>query len=195
MTTIRARKRSGTPVTDEVMEEAIARGKRLYGSIRRAIAIRFNRLNRELQIDFEGGDSVSLSVQRSSALASLSEDQLSRLAVGFAGKGLYLDEVNLHVGIRSLIAECRPEATRVVTLQGIKDKSRVGLSIKQIREMYDRAGKQPVSTDSDAPKHPRRTPGQGEVYHGVRASLNFGRTPVSKGLSARPSAKKKMRPS
>lgn len=194
MTTIRARKRSGAPVTDEVLEEAIARGKRLYGSIRRAIAIHFDHLNRELKIDFEGGDSVRLSVQRSLELASLTDDQLSRLEVGFAGKGLHLDEANLHVGIQSLIAECRPEASGVVTLQGKKDKGRVGLSIKQIREMYDRAGKQSVSTDSDALKHRRWTPVQGEVYHGVRASLNFGRTPVSKGLLARLSAKKKMRP-
>lgn len=193
MITIRARKRSGRPVTDEVWEEAIARGKRLYGSIRRARAVRFEGLNRELQIDFEDGDSVRLPVQRSLELASLSDDQLSRLEVGFAGKGLYLDEADLHVGIQSLIAECRSEASGVVTLQGIKDKVRVGLNIKQIREMYDRAGKLSASTDADALKHRRWTLARGEVYHGVRASLNFGRTPVSKGLLSRPSAKKKMR--
>ena len=193
MTIIRARKRSGAPVTDEVLEEAIARGRRLYGSIRRAIAMRFDRLNRELQIDFEEGDSVRLSVQQSLELASLSDDQLSKLQVGFAGKGLYLDEANLHIGIQSLIAECRPEASGVVTLQGIKNKVEVGRRIKQIREM-DRVGKSSVSTDPDALKRRRWTPVQGEVYRGVRASLNFGRTPVSKGLLARPSAKKKMRP-
>lgn len=105
MEIIKARKRSGKPVTDEVLSEAIARGKKLYGTIPRATAVSFDSLKREIEITFEDQDPVRLLISQLKDLASLSDNQLSRLEVGFAGKGLYLEEADLHVSIEGLITE------------------------------------------------------------------------------------------
>lgn len=106
MEIINARKRSGKPVTDDVLQEAIERGKKLYGDIPKANAVRFLSKQREIEIDFENGNSVLLPIDKLKEFNNLSDDQLSQLIVGFAGKGLYLDEADLHVSIAGLIAEC-----------------------------------------------------------------------------------------
>lgn len=105
MEIIKARKRSGKPVTDKVFSEAIARGKKLYGNIPRATKVSFDSIKREIKITFENQDPVILLISQLKDLASLSDNQLSRLEVGFAGKGLYLEEADFHVSIQSLIAE------------------------------------------------------------------------------------------
>lgn len=104
MEIVKARKCSGKPVTDEVLEEAIARGKLLYGSIPRATAVIFDNLTREIKISFEDQDSVRLPINQLKEFASLTDNQLSQLKVGFAGKGLILDEADLHISIQGLIA-------------------------------------------------------------------------------------------
>ena len=106
MKIINAPKRYGKPVTDEVLQEAIERGKQLYGDIPKANGVRFLAKQREIEIDFENGNSVLLPIDKLKEFNNLSNDQLSRLLVGFAGKGLYLDEADLHVSINGLIAEC-----------------------------------------------------------------------------------------
>lgn len=105
MEIIKAHKRSGKPVTDKVFSEAIARGKELYGTIPRATKVSFDSIKREIKITFENQDPVILLISQLKDLASLSDNQLSRLEVGFAGKGLYLEEADLHVSIQSLITE------------------------------------------------------------------------------------------
>jgi hypothetical protein len=105
MKIVNARNVSGMPVTDEVFEQAVARGRKLYGSIPRATRVHFDSLKREIEIFFEGQDQVRLPISQLKGFASLSDNQLARLEVGFAGKGLILEEADLHISIEGLITE------------------------------------------------------------------------------------------
>jgi hypothetical protein len=179
-----------------VFEEAVARGKRLYGSIPRATSVRFDGRNRELEIAFEDQEPVRLSISRLKDLASLSDDQLSRLAVGFAGMGLYLDEADLHVSIQGLIAANKAHEEHVVVIKAVRTELSSTLRMGQYREIYGDVVKKSTLADSSKTQKVRHWTlvrvGSGGA--GLRASMRIGSKSILKGLPPRVFAKKKMRP-
>lgn len=194
MKIVSARKGSGRQVTDEVFEEAVARGKRLYGSIPRATAVRFDRSNREIEIAFQDQEFVRLSINQLKDLSSLSDDQLSRLAIGFAGKGLYLDEADLHVSIQGLIAASNAHEKHVVVIKAVMPERRSTLRMGRNGESYSDVAKKSTSTDSKTQKIRRWTFVRGAAGGaGLRANVHIGSKSILKGLQTRVFAKKKTR--
>lgn len=191
---VSARKGSGRQVTDEVFEEAVARGKRLYGVIPQATAVRFDQSNRELEIDFQDQELVKLSVSRLKDLALLSDDQLSRLKVGFAGKGLYLDEADLHVSIQGLIAANNAHENHVVVIKPVRPERSSTLRMEQNRESYSDVVKKSTLTDSRTQKVRQWTPVRGPAgWAGPTASTHIGGKSILTRLPTRVFAKKKTR--
>lgn len=193
MKIISARKGSGRPVTDGVFEEAAERGKLLYGSIPRASRVSFDDRKRELEISFEDQPPVRLEIGRLKNLAALSDDQLSKLKVGFAGKGLYLDEVegDLHVSVQGLIAADSPRARQLELIVPVRPKRN---STSQFRQYGNNIKEYASNSSSETPKIRNWTiVDDRSTGTGVRAAGRIDSNSVLKRLQAKVSSRKKTR--
>ncbi|HET7664384.1 MAG TPA: DUF2442 domain-containing protein [Rhodanobacteraceae bacterium] len=104
MSKIRAAKRRDDPVTAEVLERAIERGKNRKPSGVQAISVRHVPSLKSLLLTFADQSAVSLPVQKYPELADLGPADLKALTVGFGGSALCLDKRDLHISIAGLIA-------------------------------------------------------------------------------------------
>jgi len=104
MKTISARTISGKPVTEEVRDEAVAKGRARTLTSVHAIALRYLKSLRAIELDFADRTSITLPIEKYEELASLSHDALSRLELGLGGSALCLGERNLHISIAGLVA-------------------------------------------------------------------------------------------
>lgn len=113
MTTIKAKERVDVPVTPAERVRAIKRG-RSRGPGFHATGVHYLPTNKLLFIELADGAGVGLSPERFPELASLSQAQLKRLTLGFAGSALCLEERDLQVSIAGLLA-ASVELVRVAT--------------------------------------------------------------------------------
>src|SRR3569832_2207865 len=102
MTRIKAKERSGQPVTAELRAKAIERGKSRDTGFH-ATDVRYLPANKLLLIELADGAGVALSPERFKELAELTPAQLKRLRLGFSGTALCLEERDLQVSIPGLI--------------------------------------------------------------------------------------------
>lgn len=105
MKTIIARKPYGKPVTEEVRAEAIERGRARSFTAPHATALRYLQSCHAIELDFADRTAITLPIEKYEELASLSEDALSRLELGFGGSVICLNERDLHISIAGLLRQ------------------------------------------------------------------------------------------
>ncbi|WP_332853938.1 DUF3606 domain-containing protein [Duganella sp. S19_KUP01_CR8] len=133
MKTIIARKPYGKPVTGEVRDDAIARGRVRSFAGPHATALRYLKSRRAIELDFADRTAITLPIEKYGELASLSEEALSQLELGFGGSVLCLDERDLHISIAGLVAASQPlkEVAAAVTAVRVGDRisGRIGKGV------------------------------------------------------------------
>ena len=122
MKTIIARKTYGKPVTEEVRDEAIARGRQRSIAEPHVTALRYLQSRRAIELDFVDGTAITLPIEKYDELAALSEDALSRLGLGFGGSVLCLDERDLHISIAGLVAASQPLKEVAAAVTAVRSK-------------------------------------------------------------------------
>jgi len=124
MKTVKAQQRFDEPVTEAVLEQAIARGRKRRSQGLHAIAVQYLPVLQSLLIGFADESAVALPVKNYPELAELSIAELEQLTVGFGGSALCLDERDLHVSIAGLVSASNPLMEMAATVIAIRNGSR-----------------------------------------------------------------------
>ena len=104
MRKIKATVRFDQPVTDEVLDRAIERGKPRKNIGVHATSVNYVSKLHALLVGFADLSAVALPVKNYPELAGLSAAELKGLEVGFGGSALCLDKRDLHISITGLVA-------------------------------------------------------------------------------------------
>lgn len=124
MKTVKARKRLEERVTAAGLERAIARGRKRRDEGLHATAVQYLRALKSLLIGFADQSAVALPVKNYPELAELSATELERLALGYGGSALCLDERDLHVSIAGLVSASKPLMEMAATVIAARNGSR-----------------------------------------------------------------------
>jgi hypothetical protein len=108
MRTIPARNALGWVVTEEVRDEAIARGVEYSQREPHAVSVRYLNDRKAIELEFDDSTVITLPVTKNPYLKDLTAHELGGLRVGFGGVALCLDERDLHVSIAGVLAASRP---------------------------------------------------------------------------------------
>lgn len=120
MKTVKARERFDEPVTATVLEQAIVCGRKQRSQGLRAMAVQYLPAFKSLLISFADQSAVVLPVKNYPDLAELNTTELERLAVGFGGSALCLDERDLHVSIAGLVSASQPLMEMAATVMSAR---------------------------------------------------------------------------
>ena len=107
-----------------MLEQAIERGRKRRGQGLHATAVQYLPTLGSLLIGFKDYSAVALPVKNYPELAQLSRADLDRLALGFGGSALCLDERNLHVSIAGLVSASKPLMEMAATVIAARNGSR-----------------------------------------------------------------------
>lgn len=124
MKILKARDRFDEPVTEAVIEQAIAQGKKRRDHGLHATAVHYLPAHRSLLIGFADESAVALPVKNYPELAALSAEELTHLALGFGGSALCLDERDLHVSIAGLVSASKPLMEMAASVVAARNGSR-----------------------------------------------------------------------
>lgn len=130
MKTIPARNGLGRPVTEEVREEAIARGLERSQWEPHAISVQYLEERSAIELEFDDFTAITLPLAKYPYLRDLTRQELSQLKVGFGGVALCLAERDLHVSIAGMVAASRSlteVAVAVATATPVVDVSNLEL--------------------------------------------------------------------
>lgn len=108
MKTVKAKAGFDEPVTEQVIAQAIERGRLRRNPDLRATGVRYLPALQSLLISFADQSAVALPVKNYPELAALSLIDLKQMAVGFGGSALCLEERDLHVSIAGLVSASLP---------------------------------------------------------------------------------------
>lgn len=108
MSTDNAKDRFDEPITDEVLRRATELGRHLKTLASRASTVQYRAHSQTLTLGIPDQPAVALHIQKYPELANLSPAELSRLTLGYGGRALCLDEIDLHISIAGLISATVP---------------------------------------------------------------------------------------
>lgn len=108
MKTVQAGDRFDEPITEAVLERAIARGSKRRSQGLHATSVQYVSSLESLLIGFADQSAMALPVKNYPELAALSTVELGRCVIGFGGSALCLDERDLHVSIAGLVSASQP---------------------------------------------------------------------------------------
>jgi Protein of unknown function (DUF2442) len=124
MSTVVAKHQFDEPITDDVLRRAIERGQQRQRPSLRASEVRYVADSQTLAIGFADQTAVVLPIKNYPELARLSPSELSRLALGFAGSALCLEDQDLHVSIAGLVSASAPLMEMATTVVASRNGSR-----------------------------------------------------------------------
>lgn len=124
MTTLKSKRREDVPVTEQVLAQAIERGRKRKDAGVRATALRYMAEPKALLVLFADASAVALPVRNYPELKALSVAQLKRVVLGMGGSALCLDEEDLHVSIAGLVAASAPLRRMAVTVAAARSGAR-----------------------------------------------------------------------
>ena len=104
MTSVKNQTRFDEPVTQEVLTQAIERGRKRSGEGLYATSVKYVPLLKSLLVSFADHSAVALPVKNYPELAALTSADLNKLSLGFGGSALCLDARDLHVSIAGLVS-------------------------------------------------------------------------------------------
>jgi hypothetical protein len=116
ITTVKAHTPFDEPITAQVLEQAIERGKLRSRSGIHAQEVSYLSAQKALLIGFADHSALLLPVQNYPEFAALSAAQLRQITVGFGGSALCLDERDLHVSITGLVKASQPLMSMAATV-------------------------------------------------------------------------------
>lgn len=106
MKTIKARVQLDVPVTEAVLDEAIARGQARRSGGVNATTVKFQ--EQCLSIGFEDGSRILLPVKNYPEFDNFTVEDFARLEVGYAGTAVCHEARDLQVSIAGLISTSKP---------------------------------------------------------------------------------------
>ena len=121
MTTMKASTRFDEPVTPEVLNQAIERGRKRASVGVRATAVQYLPQLGSLLFSFLDHSAVALPVSNYPELAALDESDLQALSLGFGGSALCLKARDLHVSIAGLVSASQPLMDMAASLVAVRN--------------------------------------------------------------------------
>jgi hypothetical protein len=121
---IKATMRFDEPVTAEVLDRAIERGKLRKNAGVHATSVSYVSMIKALLVGFADHSAVALPVRNYPELADLSAADLKGLEVGFGGSALCLDKHDLHISIAGMVAASAPLMAMATTVVAASHGSR-----------------------------------------------------------------------
>jgi Protein of unknown function (DUF2442) len=124
MSGVVAKNQFDEPITDAVLRRAIERGQQRHRPSLHASEVRYVADSQTLTIGFSDQTAVVLPIKNYPELAKLSRADLGRLALGFAGSALCLEDQDLHVSIAGLVSASTPLMEMAATVVASRNGSR-----------------------------------------------------------------------
>ncbi|CAM3739531.1 DUF2442 domain-containing protein [Polaromonas hydrogenivorans] len=115
-TTVKVQSRFDEPVTQEVLTEALERGRQRGGEGIHATALQYVPQLQSLLFSFPDHSAVALPVRNYPELAALNDAELQALTLGFGGSALCLEARDLHISIAGLVSASQPLMDMAATL-------------------------------------------------------------------------------
>ena len=116
MTSVKAQSRFDEVVTQEVLKQAIERGRKRADAGVHATSVQYVALLQSLLIGFADQSAVSLPIKNYPELAALTEGELKGLELGLGGGALLSEARDLHVSIAGLVSASEPLMDMAATL-------------------------------------------------------------------------------
>lgn len=123
MKRIRAKSPTDVPIDDAAVADAIGRGRQRTPAVN-ATGVRYSPQNGSLWVEFADRTAVALPVQNYPEFARLKPAELKRVAIGFGGSALCLDECDLHVSIAGLMSASSALSQLAASIAGLRNGSR-----------------------------------------------------------------------
>ena len=108
MTSPQAPEGFDTPLTPEMLAQAVVRGRKRMDQGVHATAVRYVPALKSLLVGFIDHSAVVLPVKNYPELADLARADLEAFTVGFGGSALCLDARDLHISIAGLVSASQP---------------------------------------------------------------------------------------
>ncbi|WP_426690153.1 DUF2442 domain-containing protein [Rhodanobacter ginsengiterrae] len=124
MSRIKATTRFDEPVTAEVLDRAIARGKQRKHAGVHATSVNYVPTLKVLLVGFADHSAVALPVRNYPELADLGAAELKNLKIGFGGSALCLDKHDLHISIAGMVAASKSLMDMATTVVATRHGSR-----------------------------------------------------------------------
>lgn len=121
MTTIHISNRFDEPVTQEVLDQAIERGRKRGSAGIRATGVQYVPQLKSLLFSFLDHSAVALPVRNYPELANLDESELQSLSLDFGGSALSLKTRDLHVSIAGLVSASQPLMDMAASLVAVRN--------------------------------------------------------------------------
>lgn len=120
MAAIKTSTRFDEPVTQEVLAQAIERGRKRAPVVVRATAVQYVPQLASLLFSFLDHSAVALPVRNYPELATLDERDLQALSLDFGGSALCLEARDLHVSIAGLVSASQPLMDMAASLVAVR---------------------------------------------------------------------------
>jgi hypothetical protein len=146
MTTVKASNRFDEPVTQEVLSQAMDRGRKRRHEGVHATAVQYVPLLESLLVSFADHSAVALPIRNYPEFATLDAAELKALTLGFGGTSLCLEARDLHVSIAGLVLASKPLMDMVVTLNATRNGQRSSTAKTQAARTNGRKGGRPKFT-------------------------------------------------
>ncbi|APW48664.1 DUF2442 domain-containing protein [Rhodoferax antarcticus] len=143
MTTMKASTRFDEPVTPEVLDQAIERGRKRASAGVRATAVQYVPQFGSLLFSFLDRSAVALPVSNYPELATLDESDLQALTLGFGGSALCLKARDLHVSIAGLVSASQPLMDMAASLVAVRNGRKSSTSKSAAARENGRKGGRP----------------------------------------------------
>lgn len=141
MKAVQAKERFDEPVTEAVLAQAIARGRKRHQGLH-ATAVQYLSTRKSLLIGFADQSAVTLPVKNYPELAELSTAELNHLVVGFGGSARCLEARDLHVSIAGLVSASQSLMEMAATVIAARNGSRSSdLKVQTSRENGQKGGR------------------------------------------------------
>ena len=150
MSKIKATTRFDEPVTAEVLDRAIERGKQRKNTGVHATSVSYVSALKSLLVGFADHSAVALPVRNYSELADLSAADLKGLEVGFGGSALCLDKHDLHISIAGMVAASASLMAMATTVVAARHGRRVSIAKAKASRENGQKGGRPRKHLSDA---------------------------------------------
>ncbi len=146
MTTMKASTRFDEPVTQEVLGQAIERGRKRASVGVRATAVQYVPQLGSLLFSFLDHSAVALPVSNYPELAALEESDLQALTLGFGGSALCLKARDLHVSIAGLVSASQPLMDMAASLVAVRNGRKSSVTKSAAARENGRKGGRPKLT-------------------------------------------------
>lgn len=143
MTTTNASTRFDEPVTQDVLDQAMERGRKRSSVGVRATAVQYVPQLGSLLFSFLDGSAVALPVSNYPELAALDESDLHALSLGFGGSALCLKTRDMHVSIAGLVSASQPLMDMAASLVAVRNGRKSSITKSATARENGRKGGRP----------------------------------------------------